>query len=288
MKKVLITGLNSYIGNSFEEYISKFDDITVDKISLKTDVWKDVDFSKYDTILHVAGIAHSDGGKISKEKAKLYYDINTKLALEVASSCKGQFIYLSSSIVFGESSKIGKSKIITKDTVPSPINAYGDSKLQAENKLLEMENLKLCIIRPPMVYGKNSKGNYPRLSKLARKTPIFPNVSNKRSMIYIENLCEFIRLVIKNDEQGIFMPQNREYVSTSKLVETIASVHGKKLKLTKLFNIPLSILGLFSGSINKVFGNLVYDTNVSKYKENYQIIDFENSIKRTELWLKTL
>lgn len=288
MKKVLITGINSYIGNSFEEYISKFDDITVDKISLKTDVWKDVDFSKYDTILHVAGIAHSDGGKISKEKAKLYYDINTKLALEVASSCKGQFIYLSSSIVFGESSKIGKSKIITKDTVPTPINAYGDSKLQAENKLLEMENLKLCIIRPPMVYGKNSKGNYPRLSKLARKTPIFPNVSNKRSMIYIENLCEFIRLVIKNDEQGIFMPQNREYVSTSKLVETIASVHGKKLKLTKLFNIPLSILGLFSGSINKVFGNLVYDTNVSKYKENYQIIDFENSIKRTELWLKTL
>lgn len=284
MKKILITGVNSYIGNSFDEYIKGFSDYSVEKVSFRDDSWKKIDFSLYDAVLHVAGIAHSDNGKISQEKEKLYYKINTDLSYEIAKKCKNNthFIYMSSIIIFGESASIGKNKIIDKNTKPNPINAYGDSKLQAENKLLEIDGLKLSIIRPPMVYGKNSKGNYPLLSKIAKHTPIFPDIINQRSMIYIENLCEFIRLVIENQDFGIFMPQNLKYITTTSLVVEIANVHNKKIIKTKIFNIPLKILANFMSVINKAFGSLAYDEKISEYTQDYNIINFEQSIKRTE------
>lgn len=285
MKKILITGVNSYIGNSFETYLEKFEGYEIDKISVRNDDWKSVDFDQYDTVLHVAGIAHSDNGKISDEKAKLYYEVNTELTCKIAKKCcvNTQFIYMSSAIIFGESAPIGKSKTITKDTVPTPANAYGDSKLQAELKLQEMTELKLAIVRPPMVYGKGSKGNYPLLSKIARKLPVFPNIDNQRSMIYIENLCELIRLLIENEETGVYMPQNKEYVSTTKLVQEIGRVHKKKLITTRVFNVPLRLLANMTGLVNKAFGSLVYDMSLSEYKVNYRVVNFEESVKRTEV-----
>jgi len=85
MKKILITGANSYIGTSFETYMAQFgDEYTVDTVDMIGDGWKDVDFSGYDCVFHVAGIAHSDSGKISKEKEKLYYAVNTDLTVETA------------------------------------------------------------------------------------------------------------------------------------------------------------------------------------------------------------
>src|SRR5699024_9778086 len=132
-----------------------------------------------------------------------------------------------------------------RDTVPTPSNFYGDSKLQAEEGIrpLESEDFKVVIVRPPMIYGKGSKGNYPRLSKLAQKTPIFPDFDNQRSMLHIDNLCEFIKLAIDNKERGLFFPQNEEYVQTSKMVKNIAEVYGKKVWITTLFN---PIVKLFS------------------------------------------
>lgn len=290
MKKVLITGENSYIGTSFKNYIESNNfDYEIKTICLKDSNWKNEDFSSFDTILHVAGIAHSDNGKLTEEKKKLYYNVNTNLSYEVALKCNSdnvkQFIYLSSMIVFGDSEKIGVNKRVNNKTKTNPANAYGDSKLQAEIKLRtnEFNKMNIAIIRPPMVYGKGSKGNYPTLSKIARKIPIFPKVENERSMIYIENLCEFIRLIIKNEEYGTFMPQNQEYVTTYKLVKEIRSVHSKKTCLTKVFNLMLKLLSSIINIINKVFGNLSYDYCLSDYKENYNVVSFEESIKRTEL-----
>lgn len=287
MKKILITGLNSYIGTSFENYVG--DMLNIDKISLLDDNWKTTDFSIYDAIFHVAGIAHSDNGKIDEETKALYYSVNTDLAVEVATKAKSdgvkQFIYMSSIIIFGESAPIGNEKIITSDTIPTPLNAYGDSKLQAEIKLkpLNSDNFKIAIVRPPMVYGKGSKGNYPLLSKFAKKTIIFPNIENKRSMIHIDNLCEFISLIIKNEDRGIFMPQNSEYVATSNMVKMIGQANNKNIKLTKIFNIPLKIIAKFLKVINKAFGSLTYDMKLSEYKEKYIVIDLEESITRTEV-----
>ena len=292
MKKISITGANSYIGTSFEKYLNENypDAYLVDTVDMADGSWREKDFSEYDSVFHVAGIAHSDNGKISEEKENLYYAVNTDLTIETAKKAKAegvkQFIFMSSAIVYGDSAPIGKEKIITKDTSVSPANCYGDSKVQAENGLLKLEDntFKVVLLRPPMIYGKGSKGNYPILSKLAKKLPVFPYVHNQRSMLYIENLCEFIHLMIKNEEAGIFWPQNSEYSNTSEIVEIIASVNGKNIVLIKGCQWVLKLISHCTSLVNKAFGNLTYDLDISEYKEDYRVVNnIKETIRRTEV-----
>ena len=289
MKKILITGAGSYIGTSFEKYMKQWPDkYSTDTVDMIDGSWRDKDFSAYDTVYHVAGIAHSDSGKISEERAKLYYRVNTDLTIETAKKAKAegvrQFIFMSSAIVYGDSAPIGKKKIITKDTPVNPANCYGDSKVKAEEGIreLEDENFKIVILRPPMIYGKGSKGNYPVMAKMAQKLPLFPYVDNCRSMLYIENLMEFVRLMVENEESGTFWPQNAEYSNTSELVKEIAKVHGKKVVLVKGFTWALKIMSHCTGMVNKAFGNLAYDQSMSKYADKYQIHSLNESIELTE------
>lgn len=285
MKKILITGANSYIGTSFEKYIIENfpNDFSIDTLDMMDSSWRDFDFSGYDTVFHVAGIAHSDTKKITEEEKDKYYKVNTHLTIETAKKAKEygvkQFVFMSSIIVFGS-----KNECITFLTTPKPDNFYGDSKLQADigiHKLCD-DLFKVVSIRPPMIYGKGSKGNYPLLSKFAKKTPIFPSFDNKRSMLYIENLCEFIRQIIENKEKGYFYPQNQVYVNTSDMVNQIALSNGRKILLTKLFNPIIKILKNHP-IIKKVFGDMYYEKGMSMYKEQYCKIGFANSIERTEL-----
>ena len=164
MKKVLITGANSYIGTHVEQWLIKqSDEFVVDTIDTMNDHWKKADFSKYDVVFHVAGIAHVNAKKSMEE---LYYQVNRDLTIEIATLAKNsgvkQFIFMSSAIVYGESAPIGKTKIITRETAVSPANCYGDSKVQAENGIIPLndDSFKVVILRPPMIYGKGSKGNF--------------------------------------------------------------------------------------------------------------------------------
>ena len=289
MKRILITGANSYIGTSFEAYMSQYDEYQIETLDMLDPSWKEKSFSGYDAIFHVAGIAHSDSGKISKEKEELYYSVNTRLTIEVAKKAKTdgvrQFIYMSSAIVYGESAKIGKSKMITRETEPSPANCYGDSKLQAEKGILPLndQSFKVVCLRPPMIYGKGSRGNYPLLAKFAKKMKLFPYVKNQRSMLYIENLCQFIKLMLDNEESGIFHPQNSEYSNTSEMVKLIGEAHGKKVRLVRGFAWALKLLSIFTGLVNKAFGNLTYDFELSNYDNgSYQVISLSESILKTE------
>ena len=289
MKKVLITGANSYIGTSFENYVMQCHDYQIDTVDMIDGKWRDKSFSEYDSVFHVAGIAHSDTGKVSEERKQFYYQINTDLTIETAEKAKadgvGQFIFMSSAIVYGDSAPIDKLKRITRDTPVAPANFYGDSKVQAENGLLKLadESFHVVILRPPMIYGKGSKGNYPQLSKFAQKLPIFPYIKNERSMLYIGNLTEFVKLMIDNNESGIFYPQNAEYVATSEMVQVIAQAHGKKIRLVKGTTVPLKAMSHVTGLVNKAFGNLSYDMSMSEYKENYRKFSFEESIRQTEV-----
>lgn len=289
MKKILITGANSYIGVSFENYLKQWSDqYSVDTVDMIDGTWREKDFSSYDTVFHVAGIAHADTGHVSEERKAFYYKINTDLTVETAKKAKAdgvkQFIFMSSAIVYGESASIGKSKVITNNTNPVPANFYGDSKLQAENGILPLqdEDFNVIVLRPPMIYGKGSKGNYPVLSKLVKKLPFFPYVKNERSMLYIENLCEFVRLMVVNEEHGIFHPQNSEYSSTAELVKMIAKAHGKKIFIIKGFGWALKIMSHITGLVNKAFGSMSYDMSISEYKEDYRVCGLAESIKRTE------
>ena len=276
MKKILITGANSYIGTSFEKYMSQWpDEYQVDTIDMIDGSWRNVSFAGYDSVFHVAGIAHSDNGKMTAERSSMYYAVNTDLAVKTAQKAKldgvHQFIFMSSIIVYGDSAPIGMKKIITKDTPLAPANSYGDSKVQAEKGIcpLNDENFKVVILRPPMIYGRGSKGNYPILSKLAQKLPVFPYVNNQRSVLYIDNLMEFVRLMIENEEEGIFFPQNAEYSNTTDMVKLIAEAYGRKIIIIPGIVWLLKMMRYITRLVDKAFGSLCYDVTMSEYKTNY-------------------
>lgn len=288
-KKILITGAGSYIGVSVRNWLLKTSEsYEVTELDMVSDSWKEHDLSSYDVVYHVAGIAHADVGSVSEERKQLYYKINTDLALEVAKKSKNsgvrQFIFMSSMIVYSGC----KEKIITKDTVPTPLNFYGDSKWQADQKIRELSDkyFKVVVLRPPMIYGKGSKGNYPELAKLAKKLPVFPVVNNKRSMLYIDNLCEFVKLMIDNEEEGIFFPQNSEYTNTSEMVRMIAEVCNHKIIMLHgtawLIRILEKIPGRIGGLATKAFGDSAYELSMSSYKDDYRVSTLIESISLTE------
>ncbi len=287
MKRVLITGADSYIGCSVENWLkSSTSEYQIDTVDMKSDDWKEKDFSGYDSVFHVAGIAHVSADPKLED---LYLAVNRDLTIATAKKAKEdgvrQFIFMSSIIVYGNSAKVGKEKWISADTKESPADFYGQSKLEAEQGLkpLESDTFKVAIIRPPMIYGKGSKGNYVKLSKLAKKIPFFPSVKNTRSMLHIDNLCEFVRLLIEYEECGTFYPQNKEHVTTGEMVKAIAQCNSRKMHLTKLFNPFLYLGGRFVGMINKVFGSMAYEKELSSHWDYaYCVVDFEESIKRTE------
>lgn len=289
MKRILITGINSYLGKSFKSYMEGFPGYSTVSISMRDGSWREEDFTGIDAVYHVAGLAHSDNGRISPEKAQMYYSINTDLTLELAKKAKregvGQFIFMSSAIVYGDSAPIGQRRMIDRGTRCSPANCYGDSKVQAELglKRLEDERFRVVILRPPMIYGPGCKGNYPVLSLMARRLHFFPQVDNQRSMLFVGNLMAFVKLMIDNNESGTFFPQNAQYSNTSTLVALIAAAHGRKIRLVRGFTWALKLLGVFTPLVNKAFGSLSYDMEISGYpRGEYRLFSLEESIRITE------
>lgn len=288
MKKILITGANSYIGMAFETYMRQHypEAALISTIDMIDGSWRNADFSGFDVVFHVAGIAHADVSKVTDEVKNRYYSVNTQLAIETAEKARRegvrQFIFMSSMIIYGTAAHV------TAETAPCPANFYGDSKWQADKGVRELntENFKVVVLRPPMIYGKGSKGNYPTLAKLAQKLPVFPRTSNQRSILYIENLCEFIHIMIEEERCGVYFPQNERVVSTSELVSMIAEAKSHRIFIWGILS-PLVLLGKhFPGKIgklcNKAFGNSHYDIAMSDIGRRYCVADLRESIRRTE------
>ena len=286
MRRVLITGANSYVGTNVEAWLKKTpDEFEVDTVSTFNEEWKKADFSKYDVVFHVAGIAHVDA---KKKMEPLYRKVNTGLTIEVAKYAKEkgvkQFIFMSSGIVFRESKSL-KANIVTPETKPNPNGFYGDSKLQAEIGLheLECDTFKVVILRPPMIYGPNCKGNFMRLAKLGTVTPIFPAFHNKRSMLFIDNLSEFVKRIILREKSGTFYPQNKELADTVEIAKAFATQNNHKLHVWKWLNIFVHIGSLFLRSINKMFADFYYVPEMSQYDFDYQLVTQEESFKHIDL-----
>ncbi len=284
MKRILITGINSYTGNALKKYLSQWpNEYETRTISLKGESWKSENFSGFDSVFHVAGIAH-DSTKGSDKEA--YYAVNSQLAYDTARKAMNdgvrQFIFMSSSIVYGK-----HSGIITRDTQVNPSGYYGESKIKAEDMLrsIESESFRVCIMRCPMIYGRNCKGNYVMLSKIAQRLPAFPYVKNFRSMLYVKNMAEFVRLMIDDNAHGLFWPQNGIYSNTSMLVKMIADVHNHRIKLIRNLESAVRFMSRFSRKLRKAFGNLAYDMSMSDYIHDYRAYTLSESIIETELSL---
>lgn len=279
--KVAILGKNSYICNNFENYSKKYN-FEVVTINVRDDSWEKINFKDFDCVLCPIGIAHVSTDPSMEQS---YYRVNRDLPIAIAKKVKkdgcNYFVFFSSMIVYGKDLPIGNDFLINKGTEINPENFYGRSKYEAENGLLELEDnlFKVAIVRIPMVYGPKCKGNFPKLLKIAKKLPICPNIDNKRSMIFIDNLCEFFCMLINSKDSGLFHPQNSEYVSTIKIIEIAATYFGRKIWFTNMFN---PIIRLFSKKldiINRIFGTKIYDKDLSPKIEAYNLISFEESVK---------
>lgn len=287
--KVLITGAGSYIGESFKIYCGKYyPNIEITTIDMVDGSWREASFEGYDTVFHVAGIAHADVGNVDRATIDKYYAVNTDLAIETAKKSLEtgvkQFIFMSSMIIYGE------AEYIDEHTMPAPVNFYGDSKWQADRgvRKLSTDSFRVAVLRPPMIYGKGSKGNYPTLSKIARKVPIFPEYENTRSMLYIENLCEFAAQLSLSQQSGVYFPQNGEYSNTSELVASIGMASHSPVRTSKVLSSAVSMakavpIGKIRDLAKKAFGSSYYDQRISHYDGlDYQKVALNDSITRTE------
>ncbi len=293
-RSVLVTGAGSYIGESFETYCKEhYANIDVTAIDMEDGSWRSYPFKDesgkpFDTVFHVAGIAHADVGKVSISEQRKYYEVNTDLAVECCKRAKSkgvrQFIFMSSMIIYGEKERIDEK------TVPLPADYYGNSKWLADKgiRALADAGFQTAVIRAPMIYGKGSKGNYPRLAKIAKMTPVFPKVKNRRSMLYIENLCEFIAQLSLSGEGGVYFPQNGEYGNTAELVKSIGKHSGNPTYISGFFAPAVYAAACFPVKkvrllTKKAFGNSIYDKKLSVYRGlDYQRVSTEESIRRVE------
>lgn len=279
MKKILITGANSYIGQSFEQYMLQYKDAyQVDTLDMIGDGWREAELSGYDVIFHVAGIVHQ---KETDENRDLYYKVNRDLVEELAQKAKtagvSQFVFMSTMSVYGM-----ESGVITPDTKPAPVNLYGKSKLEAEALLdaMQDESFTVTVLRPPMVYGKGCPGNFQMLLTLVKKSPVFPAVKNCRSMIFIDNLCAFVHLVIEKKCSGVFFPQNRECANTTEIARIMAKVLQRKVFFSRLAGLGVKLLIPVFGKAKKAFSTLIYK-DCEQFDYCYCKEDLESSVRKS-------
>jgi len=280
MQRVLVIGRESYIGRSFAGFV-RGKGLTAEFAGARDGSWRAMDFTGFSSVLLAAGLAHR---RLRAGDKDLYLAVNRDLPLAAAEKAKeagvGQFIFLSSFSVYGRIS--GE---VNARTPENPQDVYGLSKLMAEKALagLADETFRVAVLRPPLVYGPGCRGNFPRLAALVRRLPVFPDRPNRRSLIYIDNLCRLLQLIAEHGVGGLFHPQNEDYVSTRDLVLEIARAQGRKIRLSRLPNPLVSLFQPFVPAVEKLFGDLYYDQSLSF--ENglppYNVVGFAESISRS-------
>lgn len=284
--KILITGKGSFVGTAVKSFImNKYPSWIVEELDVKDSDWKTFNFSGYDVVYHVAGIAHVS---TDKKLDQLYFRVNRDLAIEVANKVKRekvkQFVFMSSMIIYGKDRAIGDINPVDIDKY-LPINAYGQSKLDADLAIQELGDTSFCvsIIRSPVVYGKNAKGNFPKLQKISKVAFIVPRIKNYRSMIYIKNLAAFVTELINHRICGVFYPQNPDYVSTNHIIQKTRIIHSKKTHESFLLAILVKVASFLFPQLNKMYGNKYYDIELSRYDGiMYQLYTTEDSIADME------
>ena len=286
--RIIITGLNSYIGNSLQSYIQKIDsESQISQLDVVGEQWKEFDFSGYDAVVHVAAIVHRKEPISSEEYNRVNAELTTQIAEKAKAQGVKQFVFLSSMAVYGMEKSLRKKKsVISHEAVLAPCSLYGQSKYLAEQKIAELEdeNFLVTIVRPPNVYGPGCKGGYiTTYAKIVRKLPAIPKAftSVKQSVLYIDNLCHFIYLLILGQKRGIYTPHDSENVSAVEIMQYIS----ESLELKKKTSAFLGLFIYLTSSlplVRKGYGGIAYGEEDSHREEfDYQIVSTKEGMKRT-------
>jgi UDP-glucose 4-epimerase len=275
MKNILLTGSSGFVGSYFiNKYKNKY---KIKTFSFRKDNFNSLDLKETDTIIHLSALVHQMGGASKEEYEKVNVTQTIELANKAKQSGVKHFIFMSTVKVYGEESDTA----YTEDTICKPQDNYGISKLKAEDELLKLDDadFKVSIIRTPIVYGYGVKANIKSLINLTNKIPVLPfgSIDNRRSMVYIGNLCHLIDEIIIQEKEGIFLASDDKPLSTTKLIELIAQNLDKKVYLVR---VPFfeSLLKLVKPSFHKrLFESLEVDNRKTKeilnLKNKYSVED---------------
>ena len=260
--KVLLTGASGFIGSYFLTHYK--DAYEIKTFSFLHDDFEALDLHGVDVVVHLSALVHQMGGATDAAYEAINVMQTVKLAQKAKASGVGQFVFMSTVKVYGEET----CTAYTETSACHPEDAYGKSKLKAEAALLTLEvgDFRIAIIRTPIVYGYGVKANIKNLVSLVKKVPILPfgAIKNARSMVYVGNLTHLIDTVIDQKTSGIYLAADDEPLSTTRLIELIAKVLGKKVTLVK---VPFfeSLLKLLKPSFHKrLYGSLEVDNRITK------------------------
>jgi len=275
---ILISGASGFIGNSLVPYLSQ--SFNVKRLSIRSGSINDINFNGFSTIVHLAGLAH----QMNRIDEKKYFIVNRDLTNEFAKSAKlngiKHFVFISSTKVYGD-----QASFYDESSDCEPIDSYGESKMQAESLLRELEsdNFKVTIIRPPLVYGPLVKGNLNRLIELIDNSPLLPlgGINNKRSMVFVKNLNALIKHVIDNCFSGTYIAGDHRPYSTTELATSIKNNLNASCRMITLPKLILYLIDVLKPSISKrLFDSLIFDNSNTNSKINFDPpFSFESGIK---------
>lgn len=278
MHRLLVTGSSGFIGSYLVKYFSGlgFDvftlgrtkglfipDIEADISSLSVDALISI---VPDYVIHCAAIPSADNAQESD-----IYKVNVEGSILLARACAKagvkRLVYLSTIKVNGEYTE---DCPFTEYDIPAPIGSYANSKYQAEEALKKecmLSGLELAIIRTPLVYGCDVKGNFRRLIERIDQNKFMPvgGILNSRAMISVENLSKYIELSLKSRHAlgAPLLVADKGGISTELLVKRLIEVRNSQATIIrlpiKLLNISIQIIGLGRLS-KKIFGSLEVDT----------------------------
>lgn len=294
MKSLLITGIHGFVGTNLVNALKDHYDIYgLDIISpeqdgvIRTFSWDDLEnnrIPRVDAIIHLAGKAHDTK---NKSAADVYFKVNTDLTKKIfdyftAHKSIERFIFFSS--VKAAVDKV-PGEILTEDVTPCPVGPYGESKVRAEEYILEQLNDKpaayngrdVIIMRPCMIHGPGNKGNLNLLYGVISKGIPWPlgAFDNRRTFTSIDNLTFVIsRILSSHMESGIYNMADDEALSTNELIRVLCKAMDKKARIIKL---PRGIINA-SARIGDVLHLPLNTFRLDKLTESYVVSN--NKIKK--------
>ncbi len=280
--KVLVTGITGFVGKHLEMALhhNKYEVGAILRSNSKPRNIKTIAFnvddlctaqldnltSGYDVVIHLAALVHQPNQKDLGAYMRLNYDVTVALAKACVVNKVSKFITLSTSHVYE-----GSTNPYTENGSLSPLSPYAQSKYKATQELgsiFSCSETSWYVIRPPLIYGKGVKGNLNSLFKLVNKLPVVPfkKACSSRSYVFVDNLCNFILYLIKNNvDSGIYNVSDNNDLSTQELCELIAKAQNKKIRQAPVPRLVMKALFCVIGKkdhYNKIYGE--FRLNIDK------------------------